>query len=75
MLKTPMLQIEGQEEIQGTYSEICKKRSSPPLCGVMKPWPRERLKDLTNPFSMGFSMARADLEIEKMSFAGRNNGF
>lgn len=44
------------------YSEMWTKISSPPLCGVKKPWPLDRLKLLTIPFSTGFSNAFAELK-------------
>lgn len=53
-----------------TYSEMWTKISSPSFCGVMKPWPLPRQKDLMVPFSTGFSRARADLREWSRRFGG-----
>lgn len=45
-----------------TYSEMCTKRSSPPIVGVTKPWPFSRQNDLIIPVSKGFPRALSDLK-------------
>lgn len=43
-------------------SEMCTKISSPPVVGEMKPWPLLLQNDFTFPSSMGFLMARSEVE-------------
>lgn len=53
----------GIKKVMFTYSEMWTNMSSPPLRGVINPWPLPRLKLFTRPVSIGLASARAELKI------------